>query len=190
MLSPQTKDAEVARSFNRLSALAVAPDAPLLPMHVAEMSVADVESAVRTVSFFRTKAANIKTAALVCAEKYGNDIPAEMEALLAFPGVGPKVGFLTFTIAWGRDEGICVDTHVHRITQRLGWVGPSKQPEKTRVALQALLPRDLWGQTNDRLVRFGQTICEAKQPKCSVCLLSPSCLHYNDGSNGNMVPSQ
>ena len=184
MLSPQTKDGQVFEAFNNLHSLVSKGTAELAldPSSLAAQSLEDIEAAVRKTSF-KTKAKNLLLASQVCASSYNNDIPRNISDLLEFPGVGPKVAFLTFSIAWKEDLGICVDTHVHRITQRLGWVPPSKQPEKTRVALETWLPVELWGRCNDVFVRFGQTTCDAKRPKCESCLLSPSCLHFQTVNN-------
>lgn len=189
MLSPQTKDGQVFEACQNLHLLVTSKnDAAVLgPSTLAAQSLEDIEAAVRKTSFFKTKAKNLLLASQVCATRFGDDIPSNITDLLTFPGVGPKVAFLTMSIAWKVDLGICVDTHVHRITQRLGWVSPSNQPEKTRVALEAWLPQPLWGRCNDFFVRFGQTTCDAKVPKCGSCLLSPSCKHFQSITSTQVV---
>eukprot|EP00605_Chrysophyceae_sp_TOSAG23-4_P000804 GSChrysophyteH1.ASY1.ANO1.893.1 assembled CDS len=189
MLSPQTKDAQTALAFNNLLNLC-RPTKNLM-----EHSLEDITIACMPVSFHNTKAANILEACrqivsknyLVRNEETGDlevaGIPTDVDDLLSFKGVGPKIAYLTFSIAWQRNEGICVDTHVHRIANRLRW--DTKSPEKTRVALQHLLPRHLWGQVNELLVGFGQTICSAKRPLCHVCTLKDDCSWYHSTRNRN-----
>jgi endonuclease-3 len=143
------------------------------------------------VSFYKIKAQNILDASRICTTTYNDDIPTSIEDLLKFNGVGPKIAYLTFTIAHGQTLGICVDTHVHRITNRLGWVNTwaakSNGPEKTRIALQKVLPQDKWGDVNGLIVGFGQTICSAKTPRCDQCLLTESCKFYQAGKK---MPSE
>lgn len=138
MLSPQTKDEQNAESFRNLVNL-VAP-LPLNAQALAEKTESEVFEAIKQVSFARVKTKNILEAAKTCVDKYNGDIPSNINNLFSFKGVGPKVGYLTFSIAWGKDEGICVDTHVHRIANRLKWVdsitsGKSSDREKTRIQL-------------------------------------------------------
>lgn len=185
MLSPQTKDAQTSQAFDNLVAL-VAPE-PLTPSSLSQYSVQDIERSIKMVSFYTRKAEHILEAAIKCKEEYNDDIPKGFDALLSFKGVGPKVGFLTFTIAWGETHGICVDTHVHRISNRLNWVSTwsskSNGPEKTRKALEKVLPRDKWEDVNFLLVGFGQSICSAVKPKCGQCSLRSYCKYYLDPSH-------
>ncbi|CAM9777243.1 unnamed protein product [Laminaria digitata] len=110
-------------------------------------------------------------------------IPSTVEGcLMDLPGVGPKMTYLVMDVAWGRIEGICVDTHVHRISNRLGWVDTwnktkpkAQNPDKTRKQLQAWLPREHWSEVNGLLVGFGQQVCRARGPSCSACGISDLC---------------
>jgi endonuclease-3 len=183
MLSPQTKDEQTAAAFQALRGLV--GEKPFLPSALAQCSENSISDAIKQVSFFSVKAKNIKTAAQTCSESYNDDIPSDIDDLLAFKGVGPKIGYLTFTIAWGKTLGICVDTHVHRISNRLGWVdtwsAKSNGPERTRLRLQEWLPRELWSDINHRLVGFGQSICFARNPACHKCELTDSCKYYQNG---------
>jgi endonuclease III len=244
MLSPQTKDAQTALAFNNLLNLcrpspsrstgSGSGENSFIAKNLMEHSLEDITIACMPVSFHNTKAANILEACrkivsknyLVRNEETGDlevaGIPTDVDDLLSFKGVGPKIAYLTFSIAWQRNEGICVDTHVHRIANRLRWVRKddkdgkrktpqghrekykalersaeiddpaqlhssqdTKSPEKTRVALQHLLPRHLWGQVNELLVGFGQTICSAKRPLCHVCTLKDDCSWYHSTRNRN-----
>lgn len=175
MLSPQTKDKQTSRAFDALSLL-VSPDV-LSAKSLCKQELVDIENCIRPVSFYTVKAKNILEAANRCVHDYDDDIPNKIEELFTFKGVGPKVAYLTFSIAWGQTLGICVDTHVHRISNRLGWTS-SKTPEKSRKQLQQFLPQEYWLDINFLLVGFGQTICKAKSPSCHLCPLKSSCVYY------------
>ena len=189
MLSPQTKDLQCYTAFRNLAKL-TAPSA-LLPSTLSLKSEEEVATAIAMSSFYITKAKNIHEAAKLCMEKYDDDIPREIDDLFHFKGVGPKVGYLTFSIAWNKNEGICVDTHVHRITNRLGWVETestkSNGPEKTRRALETFIPRDRWAEINYLLVGFGQTICSARAPKCQLCTLTTSCKYVSEKASLSQI---
>ncbi|CAI5508805.1 unnamed protein product [Closterium sp. Naga37s-1] len=132
-----------------------------------------VSQTIYPVGFYVRKAGYLKKMANICLEKHGGDIPGSLEDLLALPGVGPKMAYLVMNVAWERVEGICVDTHVHRIARRLGWTdAKAKTPEDTRRALEQLLPKDEWMGINPLLVGFGQTTCLPIGPRCSSCLLA------------------
>ncbi|XP_054921748.1 endonuclease III-like protein 1 isoform X2 [Dermacentor andersoni] len=124
----------------------------------------------------KNKAKHLKQTAKVLLEKYDGDIPDSVEGLCSLPGVGPKMAYLAMSCGWGHTVGIGVDTHVHRISNRLGWLpAPTKTPEQTRKALEAWLPRELWDEVNHLLVGFGQTVCKPVGPKCSTCLNMELC---------------
>ncbi|PJF19851.1 Endonuclease III-like protein 1-like protein, partial [Paramicrosporidium saccamoebae] len=124
--------------------------------------------------FYRRKATAIKRATQILKTSYDSDIPDSLEELQKLPGVGPKMACLVMQNAWGRNAGIGVDVHVHRICNRLGWV-KTKTPEETRTDLEDWLPRELWTDINPLLVGFGQTVCLPVKPKCSDCLLNSTC---------------
>ncbi|RWS21993.1 endonuclease III-like protein 1, partial [Leptotrombidium deliense] len=131
---------------------------------------------IKRVGFWKTKAKNIKKVANILKDEYNGDIPRTLEELLKLPGVGPKMALLAMNSAWNEVAGIAVDTHVHRIANRLAWVRkPTKQPEQTRKELESWLPKEYWNDINHDLVGFGQTICSAKNPSCSVCLNQKIC---------------
>lgn len=113
----------------------------------------------------------LKQTAKILLEKYDGDIPSNLEELCALPGVGPKMAHLALQCAWKINSGIGVDTHVHRISQRLGWVkyDLKKTPEQTRMELEEWLPREYWAPINPLLVGFGQTLCLPIGPKCDDC---------------------
>jgi endonuclease-3 len=104
-------------------------------------------------------------------DKFNSEIPDSIEGLISLPGVGPKMAYLTMSAAWGRDEGIGVDVHVHRITNLWGW-NKTQTPEQTRAILESWLPKDKWHDINNLLVGFGQAICLPVGRKCGDCKLA------------------
>jgi len=146
------------------------------------------------VGFHSRKASYIKQATEILANKYDKDIPPTYDEIIKLPGVGPKMSHLLMQEGWNITVGIGVDVHVHRISNWLGWVNATKDPEKTRVALQSWLPKEKWNVINKMLVGFGQTICTPINPKCSSCSLSdglcPSAFLYNKGSNNTIKKNE
>ncbi|KAK7325070.1 hypothetical protein VNO77_29128 [Canavalia gladiata] len=140
-----------------------------------------IKKLIYPVGFYTRKASNLKKIANICLIKYDGDIPSSIEELLLLPGVGPKIAHLVMIVGWNNAQGICVDTHVHRICNRLGWVSRSgtKQktstPEETRQALQRWLPREEWVPINPLLVGFGRTICTPLWPSCGECTVKKFC---------------
>ncbi|XP_027355879.1 endonuclease III homolog 1, chloroplastic isoform X2 [Abrus precatorius] len=144
------------------------------------------------VGFYTRKATNLKKIANICLMKYEGDIPSSIEQLLLLPGIGPKMAHLVMNVGWNNVQGICVDTHVHRICNRLGWVSRlgTKQktltPEETRGALQRWLPKEEWVPINPLLVGFGQTICTPLRPRCGECRISELCPSaFKEASNSS-----
>jgi endonuclease-3 len=127
--------------------------------------------------FYRTKASHLKAIAGILIEQYGGRVPADMDALLALPGVGRKTANLVLTEAFDLD-GICVDTHVHRISNRTGWVSAGT-PEKTEQALRSTLPQKYWKTINALLVLYGQRVCRPLSPFCSKCVIQAHCERRN-----------
>lgn len=128
------------------------------------------------VSFWKSKVNYIKKTTQILKDEYGGDIPNTVEGLCKLPGVGPKMAHLCMKVAWNVVSGIGVDTHVHRISNRIGWLRkPTKTPEETRIALESWLPQDLWTEVNHLLVGFGQQICQPVKPQCSSCLNQQLC---------------
>jgi endonuclease-3 len=126
---------------------------------------------INKVGFHNLKTKYIKQTAEILRDRFDSDIPDTIEGLVSLPGVGPKMAYLTMSAAWGKDEGIGVDVHVHRITNLWGW-HKTQNPEQTRAALESWLPRDKWHDINNLLVGFGQTICLPVGRKCGDCKLS------------------
>jgi endonuclease-3 len=170
ILSLRTKDEVTLAASRRLLEKAPTP--------AAFLSLGEEEAArlAYPAGFYRTKAANLTKIAHILLEQKGGRVPADMDALLALPGVGRKTANLVLTEAFDMDA-ICVDIHVHRISNRLGWFGPegTAAPEKTEEALRIILPQQHWKRINALLVRYGQLICRPISPHCSRCVISKWC---------------
>ncbi|ORX74483.1 DNA glycosylase, partial [Linderina pennispora] len=173
MLSAQTKDEITAEAVRNLSQRL---PGGLSPKSLSSAPIDLVHECVRRVGFWQRKSNYIKEAARTCLEQYNGDIPRTVPQLLSLPGVGPKMAYLTMHAAWHDNQGIGVDTHVERISHRLGWVSAAaKTPEATRHALESWLPKSLWREINPMLVGFGQTVCRAVGPKCGECPVANFC---------------
>lgn len=167
LLSLRTRDETTAGAATRLFAFADTPAA------LAALPARRIERAIFPVGFYRTKARTLRTVARHLLDRFGGRVPSDLDALLTLPGVGRKTANLVVTFAFGL-PGICVDTHVHRITNRLGFV-VTDTPDETELALRATLPRRHWIGLNDLLVAFGQTLCQPLSPHCSRCPVRRSC---------------
>ncbi|GAB7027517.1 endonuclease III domain-containing protein [Geotalea toluenoxydans] len=167
ILSLRTQDKTTSAASDRLFALADTPD------KLAALPVEIIEKAVYPVGFFRVKAARIKEISRLLMERYQGKVPDEIEELLTFKGVGRKTANLVVTLGYGK-PGICVDTHVHRICNRWGYV-VTRTPEQTEQALRGKLPTEYWLMINDLLVTFGQNQCNPISPICSTCPLIEMC---------------
>ncbi len=167
MLSLRTKDGVTETASRRLIERAPTPDA------MAALTAEEIERLIYPVGFYRTKARNILGACRILLEDHGGAVPRSMETLLRLPGVGRKTANLVLTVGFG-DYGICVDTHVHRISNLWGYVR-TKTPEETEFALRRKLPKRHWKQYNDILVPFGQNLCVPVSPWCSRCPVARYC---------------
>jgi len=128
----------------------------------------------------QNKAKYLKQTVEILMDKYDSDIPDNVKELVALPGVGPKMAHICMAVAWNKITGIGVDVHVHRLSNRLGWVPkPTKEPEHTRIALEKWLPFSLWSEVNHLFVGFGQTICTPVKPNCGECLNKDICPSAN-----------
>ncbi|KAF1760936.1 hypothetical protein GCK72_009189 [Caenorhabditis remanei] len=173
MLSSQTRDEVNAAAMKRLK------DHGLSIEKILEFPVPDLERILCPVGFYKRKAVYLQQTAKILVDKYSGDIPDSLDGLCSLPGVGPKMANLVMQIAWNKCEGIAVDTHVHRISNRLGWI-KTDTPEKTRKALEILLPKSEWQPINHLLVGFGQMLCQPLRPKCSTCLCRFTCPSSTD----------
>uniref|UniRef100_A0A1B0BLX9 Endonuclease III homolog n=1 Tax=Glossina palpalis gambiensis TaxID=67801 RepID=A0A1B0BLX9_9MUSC len=170
MLSSQTKDETTYHAMLRLK------EQTLIPETIVNMKLNTLENMLHPVSFYKNKAKYLQQTSKILVENYGSDIPNNIKDLVALPGVGPKMAHICMSTAWQQVTGIGVDVHVHRICNRLNWVPKAtKEPEQTRLALEAWLPQQLWGEVNHLLVGFGQTVCTPAKPKCENCLNNNIC---------------
>ncbi len=167
LLSLRTKDQTTDEASRRLFALATDPASML------KIPVRQIERAIYPVGFYRTKAVRIHEICRRLLEEYGGRVPHLIEDLLALPGVGRKTANLVVTVGYQK-PGICVDIHVHRISNRWGYV-KTKTPEETEQALRSKLPTRYWITYNDLLVPFGQHLCRPVSPFCSRCNLAKYC---------------
>jgi len=167
LLSLRTQDTTTAPAAARLFALADTPAA------MRGLTTRQIERAIYPVGFYRTKARVILEVCRDLLERFGGRVPADLDALLTLKGVGRKTANLVVTLGFNA-PGICVDTHVHRISNRLGYVR-TRTPDETEMALRAKLPRRYWIGYNDLLVTFGQNVCAPVSPKCSACPVRPLC---------------
>ena len=167
LLSLRTQDTTTGPAAARLFALADTPQA------MRGVPVRTIERAIYPVGFYRTKARVIAELSRALLERFGGAVPDDIDRLLTLNGVGRKTANLVVTLGFGR-PGICVDTHVHRISNRLGWVR-TRTPDETEAALRARLPRRYWIGINDLLVTFGQNVCTPVSPRCSVCPVRALC---------------
>lgn len=143
------------------------------PEEVLKLSVAEIDKAITPSTFHEAKAYQIKDIAERVLKEFGGELPCDFDVLTSFKGVGPKCANLALGIACGQKR-ISVDIHVHRVTNRWGYVATST-PEKTMVALEKVLPKKYWIEINRLLVPFGKNICTGNLPKCSVCPVLKMC---------------
>jgi endonuclease-3 len=167
LLSLRTKDETTGPAAERLFALADTPEAML------RLRREQIERAIFPVGFYRTKARVVLGVSRDLIERFGGAVPADLDDLLTLKGVGRKTANLVVTQGFNR-PGICVDTHVHRISNRLGYV-KTAVPDQTEAALRAKLPRRYWIGYNDLLVSFGQNVCLPLSPRCSQCPVGRWC---------------
>jgi len=169
ILSLRTKDEVTIAASKRLLEKAGSPE------ELKAIKAEKIEKLIYPVGFYRNKAASLKKIASILLEQYKGKVPPSMEALLALPGVGRKTANLVLTEAFDLD-GLCVDIHVHRISNRCGWLS-SKTPEDTEMTLREILPRNYWKRINYLLVLYGQKLCRPVSPFCSQCVIKKHCSH-------------
>jgi endonuclease-3 len=168
LLSAQTRDAVTHDASTRLFRVA------RTPRTMAKLGVKEIERLIYPVSFYRHKAVHVKATCDRILSRYGGRVPSTMEELLTLPGVGRKTANLVLILAHRSPDNICVDTHVHRISNRLGWVR-TRTPEETEHALYAATERKWWPVINLYLVTWGQNVCRPVYPVCGACVVSPLC---------------
>jgi len=167
IISLRTKDEVTAAAARRLFDQAPTPQA------MEALTTEQIQKLIYPAGFYRNKADNIKKITHIILEKHAGTVPASQEELRALPGVGLKTANLTLSLAFALPY-ICVDIHVHRISNRLGWVKTDK-PDETEGELSRVLPQEYWIEINELFVRFGQSVCTPVSPWCSKCPLEASC---------------
>jgi len=168
MLSAQTQDPVTAAASARLFRVA------RTPRTMAKLTTKRIERLIYPVSFYRNKARHVKETCRQLITRFKSRVPDRMEDLLTLPGVGRKTANLVLILSHGSRDNICVDTHVHRISNRLGWV-KTRTPDDTEQALYKLLPRRWWPRVNLFLVTWGQNVCRPVYPRCAACVVSSLC---------------
>ena len=168
LLSARTQDATTLAASTRLFAKANTPEA------MARLGVRQIEKLIYPVSFYRNKAVFVKETSKMLVEKCGGRVPSTLEELITLPGVGRKTANLVLILAFRSKRNICVDIHVHRISNRLGWV-QTRTPEETEQALYAAIPKRWWPVINLYLVTWGQNMCRPVYPRCHDCAIRRDC---------------
>ena len=167
MISLRTKDEVTLPASNRLLAEAATP------LELSQLPEHRIAALIYPAGFYRTKAGNLRAVGKELVSRFGGTVPSTLDELTSLPGVGRKTANLVLSVGLGIDA-ICVDTHVHRIANRIGWVATTK-PEQTEYALMDILPRKYWIPINELLVGFGQQTCTPISPHCSRCPVLGEC---------------
>ena len=168
MLSAQTRDPVTHAASTRLFRVA------RTPRTMAALPVPKIRKLIYPVSFYRVKARHVKDACQQIVGRFSGKVPDRMEDLLTLPGVGRKTANLVLILSHASRDNICVDTHVHRISNRLGWVR-TRTPDQTEQALYQVVPKRYWPKVNLYLVTWGQNVCRPVYPRCPACVISPMC---------------
>jgi endonuclease III len=168
LLSARTQDATTAAASERLFAAARTPKT------MAALTVKRIERLIYPVSFYRHKARHVKATCRILVDRFHSRVPRTMEELLALPGVGRKTANLVLILAFKSAKNICVDTHVHRISNRLGWVKTASPDETEQALYESTTPR-WWPIINLYLVTWGQNVCRPVYPRCGECVISRWC---------------
>ena len=182
MLSAQTRDPVTHAASTRLFKVA------RTPRTLARLPVKEIERLIYPVSFYRNKAVHVKAACEQILSRFGGRVPDTMDALLTLPGVGRKTANLVLILAHKSGDNICVDTHVHRISNRLGWVA-TRTPEETERRLYEVVPRRWWPLVNLYLVTWGQNVCKPVYPQCASCAIEDLCPRIAPPSRVALPPS-
>lgn len=171
IVSLRTKDEITAQASKRLFSVAETPE------EISKLPEEQIQKLIYPAGFYKNKAKTIKEISKIIVEKYNGKVPDSLEELLKFKGVGRKTANLVLSEGFNK-PAICVDIHVHRISNRLGFV-KTKTPEETELALMEKVPKQYWNKVNKLLVAFGQTICKPVSPLCSKCKIEKICKKFN-----------
>jgi len=172
VLSARTKDANTEKAVKALFRLYKSPE------DLAKAPISKIQKAIKPVGFYKTKAKYIKELSRILVQKYGGEVPGDRKKLLELPGVGPKVSAIVLAFGFHKPV-IPVDTHVHRVSNRIGLVN-TKSLEETERALMAVIPKSYWLELNELFVLFGQNVCLPRKPRCSECPISQYCDYYGN----------
>jgi len=183
VLSAQTTDVGVNKATPKL--FARYPDAAAL----AAAEPADVEPYVATLGFFRAKARSIVGLARALVERHGGEVPQTLPELVKLPGVGRKTANVVLGVLWNKPEGVVVDTHVLRLSQRLGW-SKKTDPDKVEIDLCAILPRAEWDHAGHVLIFHGRRCCYARKPDCPACSVNDACPAAFDAEHVGRKPGK
>ncbi|RLG59518.1 MAG: endonuclease III [Candidatus Hydrothermarchaeota archaeon] len=167
ILSQRTRDENTIRATNKLFSVYKTPE------EIAKAPLEKLEEIIKEVGFYKVKAKRIKEVSRIIAEKYNNSVPDNIKELLKLPGVGRKTANCVLVYGYNK-HAIPVDTHVHRISNRLGLV-KTKSPEETEKELTKIIPKEYWRELNSLFVKFGQIICKPINPRCNECPLADIC---------------
>ena len=178
MLSSQTKDQYTSAAMGNLRNI----EGGLVPATLSQASPEFVFECIQKVRFAKQKAINIIEAAKLCHTKFDDDIPQTVEDLTAIHGVGIKMATNLMQHCWGKQVGIAVDIHLHRISNLLGWV-KTKNTDQTKRALEKVFPEEYWPVINKAIVGFGQEYCTSKKPKCMECPIRSTCHSFKANEN-------
>ena len=171
LLSTRTRDEQTHKAVERLFSVVKGPE------DLLELSEEKIEELIKPVGFHKVKARNLKRIAEIIVRDYEGKVPEEFDELLKLPGVGRKVA--NIVLAHMGKPAIAVDTHVHRIANRLGLV-KTKKPEETEKELKKIVPKELWGKLNKAFVGFGQTVCKPLKPMCNDCPFKSFCEYFKN----------
>jgi len=150
------------------------------PNELSKGRIDDVEKIIHSLGYYHAKAKNIIAASQALLDRFGGNVPETMDELLTIPGVGRKTANIVMYHALGRNEGIAVDTHVRRLSQRIGF-SDTDNVEVIERDLMALFPQDTWGDLTDVLIAHGRATCDAKKPLCDECVISSKCRYFKTG---------
>ena len=174
LLSARTQDATTHAASTRLFKRARAPRA------VVALSIEEIEQLIYPVGFYRNKARHVRACCEMLVSRFGGRVPSTLEELVTLPGVGRKTANLVMILAFKSERNICVDIHVHRISNRLGWVR-TRTPEETEQALYQVAPARWWPLINLFLVTWGQNVCRPVSPRCGHCAIARHCPRIDVG---------
>jgi endonuclease-3 len=183
LLSARTQDATTLAASTRLFRVA------RTPRTMATLTAKRIERLIYPVSFYRHKARHVKATCRILVDRFGGRVPTTMEELLTLPGVGRKTANLVLILAFKSLKNICVDTHVHRISNRLGWVR-TRTPDETEQALYAATDARWWPYLNLYLVTWGQNVCRPVYPRCGDCVIREFCPQVGVTKRGRTPSSE